>query len=488
MSEPLYLGIDLGTQSVRVLAVERNGAVTASAAEPFRSRREGVRHEQEPESWWLGAAACLRQAMNTVGPGRRIGGIAVDATSGTILLGDVQGRALSPALMYDDGRAAAEAIRVEEAGRDLWAEMGYRIQPSWALPKLLWLAQTFSALRTARLLHQNDFVNARLAGRVLASDWSHALKTGYDLVRTEWPWKVMDALNIPSTMLPEIVAPGTKIGEIGVDAAQETGVPEGTPIFAGMTDGCAAQIAAGAMQAGSWNTVIGTTLVVKGATRERVHDPLGVLYSHRSADGLWLPGGASSTGAAAIAAGFAKDDLSALNTEAERSGPTSLVVYPLVSKGERFPFVAPEAEGFTLGNAKNDAERYRGVLQGIAMIERLAFDRLRQLGVATDGRFSISGGAVKSEPLNQMRADMLERELSVPAITEGAFGMAMLAASAESSMEECVQRMVKVEKTYRPKRPFAEYAAQYEVLVNELYGRGWLPEELRAAATTGRCA
>ena len=72
-------------------------------------------------------------------------------------------------------------------------------------------------------------------------------------------------------------------------------------------------------EAGSWNTVIGTTLVVKGATHELLHDPQGVVYSHRSADGLWLPGGASSTGAAAIATEFAADDLDRLNHAAERA-------------------------------------------------------------------------------------------------------------------------------------------------------------------------
>ncbi len=474
MSGQAYLGIDLGTQSVRVLAVGPEGAVLASSSQKLTSRRDGVRHEQAPEAWWIATVACLREVMAALGGAVEVKGIAVDATSGTILLMDAHCRPLTAGLMYDDGRAKDEAEEANERGGDLWRQMSYRMQPSWALPKLMWLLRHGNVPAGARLAHQNDFVNAKLVGCATATDSSHALKTGYDLIRGEWPAAVMESLRVSTELLPEVVAPGTRIGEVGSEAEEQTGVPAGVPIYAGMTDGCAAQIASGATEAGSWNTVIGTTLVVKGATRELLHDPRGVVYSHRSPDGLWLPGGASSTGAAAIAAEFATSDLERLNHVAERAGPTDFVVYPLVSKGERFPFAAPDAAGFTLGEAASVEERYVGVLQGISMLERLSFDVLRGLGASTDGRFTISGGAVKSDALNQMRADILERDLLVPEVTEGAFGMAMLAAAAESSMSEVTARMVRIARTIRPKRDFSEYAEQYAVLCAELENRGWL--------------
>lgn len=485
MSGAVYLGIDLGTQSVRVMAVRHDGSIAASASQRLESNRSGNRHEQSPEAWWAATVMGLREVITQLGSSPQIAGIAVDATSGTILLMDEHTRPLTAALMYDDGRADAEAAEVNEKGHALWRKMSYRMQPSWALPKLLWLLRNTDTPSAARLAHQNDFINARLAGRILAADSSHSLKTGYDLIRSEWPASVIDSLQIPLSLLPQVVSPGTKIGEVGAAAAKETGIPPGVPIFAGMTDGCAAQIASGATEIGSWNTVIGTTLVVKGVTGELLHDLLGVVYSHRSADGLWLPGGASSTGAAAIAKEFAASDLDALNHAAEISGPTPLVIYPLASKGERFPFAAPEATGFTLGTSASVEERYRGVLQGIAMLERLSFDLLRRMGAPTHGRFTISGGAVKSDALNQMRADVLERELAVPAVTESAFGMAVLAASTYSSMKDATRRMVRIDRTISPRRGFSEYAHQYNTLVQELDRRGWLPAELRTAAEAG---
>jgi len=482
MNEPVYVGIDLGTQSVRVLAVTADGEVVASAAEKLPpGKRNGVHHEQDPEAWWRAACTCLRVVTAHLGRGRQIEGLAVDSTSGTILLTDEQIRPLTPGLMYDDGRADSEANEVNAAGAELWRSMSYRMQPSWALPKLLWLLRHAGVSHRARLTHQNDFVNARLAGRWLPTDSSHALKTGYDLIRGEWPADILDQLQIPIAMLPLVVPPGGRIGEVGREAAAATGLPAGVPIFAGMTDGCAAQIASGATAIGSWNTVIGTTLVVKGVTRELLKDPHGVVYSHRSMDGFWLPGGASSTGAAAIAKEFSRTDLEALNAVAAKAGPTPLVVYPLVTKGERFPFAAAEAEGFTLGEANSAEDRFRGVLQGIAMLERLAFETLDALGAETGGRFTISGGAVNSEALNQTRADVLERDLQVPAITESAFGMAVLVAAAQTSMPAATARMVRLARTIYPRRPFAEYAAQYERFLRELERRGWLAETPRPA-------
>jgi D-ribulokinase len=483
MNQSLYIGVDIGTQSAKVLAASDTGEIVASASRPLTSTRSGDHHQQDPKQWWDAVCQASREVSSCFHPGYQVRGIAVDATSGTILLADKDGNALTPGLMYDDGRARAEAAEVNDKGAGLWSHLSYHIQPSWALPKLLWLLRHTSVPAGARLLHQNDWINLRLSSRFLPSDSSHALKTGYDLIGSRWPSELMQVLGVPQSILPEVVRPATRIGEVSFDASRETGLPAGTPILAGMTDGCAAQIASGSMEMGSWSSVIGTTLVVKGVTRSLLHDPSGVIYSHRSPDGLWLPGGASNTGAGAIAAAFAHAQLDHMNCDAELHGPTPLVVYPLLARGERFPFAAPDATGFTLGRAATPEERYRGILQGIALWERLCFDALRSLGSSTCGTFSILGGATQSHALNWMRADVLERELIIPAVTESAFGMAVLVAASESSLSLATRRMVRPGTSILPRRPFAHYAKQYAQLVVELNRRGWLPERLFQAAS-----
>lgn len=467
----VWIGIDLGTQSVRALAVAGDGRVLGTGSRPLTSHRDGPRHEQDPEQWWRELAAATREALRGVPAGERVEGVAVDATSGTILLTDAEGRAVTPALMYDDRRA--DATRANEAGAAVWERLGYRrMQPNWALPKLLWLLR--DAPPGARAAHQSDFVNRRLVGHEVATDLSNALKTGVDLIDERWPSGVFDALGVPEGMLPAVVRPGARLGTVCAAAAEETGLPEGTPVIAGTTDGCAAQLGAGARRPGSWNSVIGTTLVLKGVTKELIHDPLGVVYSHRAPDGSWLPGGASSTGAGVLSRDLPGADLDALSRRAaERYGRRlpPVVTYPLVSRGERFPFAAPAAEGFTLGEPADDVERYAAILLGAAFVERLCFDYLDLLGAPVDGEIILTGGATRSAYWTRLRADVLERPVTLRENAEPALGMAVLAGGDPAAM---IRTSAVVEPSDAGVRePYLRFVA-------ELEQRGWL--DGRAAA------
>jgi len=483
VGDSIWLGIDLGTQSVRAVAVSETGGVRGQGSYPLTGWRDGARHEQDPEDWWQATAAACRAAL-AGWPASSIRGLAVDATSGTILLVERSGKPLTPGLMYDDTRAADEARRADEAGADIWASLGYHMHPSWALPKLLWLLREHGgASSDTRLNHQADFINRRLAGHEVPSDSSNALKTGYDLVRETWRYEVLDALCVPDQIMPAVVRSGTIIGSVCREAASMTGIPAGTPIIAGVTDGCAAQIASGAVNVGSWNSVLGSTLVLKGVTPELIRDSAGVMYSHRSPDGHWLPGGASNAGAAILSKRFAERDLEALDAQAAKREPASVVTYPLVSRGERFPFAAPAAEGFMLGSPADEVDFYASLLQGVGFIERLAFDYLDLLGVPTDGELRFTGGAVRSRYWCQLRADILGRSVALPGNAEPAVGMAVLAASAGRRLVEVTRQMVRIREAIDP-RPdrTARFHEPYLKLVEELARRGWVqPALLRHA-------
>ncbi|MFJ9814676.1 FGGY-family carbohydrate kinase [Streptomyces sp. NPDC101151] len=458
-----WLGIDLGTQGARALLVTADGSVLGSGAAPLRrGRRDGVRHEQDPGEWWEAVCAACRAALEGTGTG--LGGVAVCGTSGTVLLTDGAGRPVSPALMYDDGRAAAEAGRLRSAG--------LAVQDTWALPKVRWLVDRYGPGRVA---HQPDLINARLVGGPVPADSSHALKTAYDVERDRWP----DITGLPAGTLPDVVRPGTRLGEIGAAAAEATGIPAGTPVVAGMTDGCAAQIASGALRAGAWNSVLGTTLVLKGAAVEPVRDPTGVVYNHLAPDGTWLPGGASSVGAGVLAARFPGTDPAALDARAAAFEPSGAIAYPLVSPGERFPFHAPRATALLLGDPVSDADLWAALLQGVAFAERLCLDYLHHLGAPLDGPLTFTGGAARSTYWTQLRADVLGRPARVPRRTEPALGMAALAAygtGAAATLADAAEGMVRTGTTTDP-RPdrTARYAEPYARLVGELESRGWLP-------------
>ena len=465
--EAVFVGLDLGTGSARALAVAGDGSLAGRGSRPLRGRRDGNRHEQDPADWWEAVAAACREALRDIAP-ERVRGVATCATSGTILLVDGDGRPLTAALMYDDTRAGEQARRLG-------------LPPSWALPKLLWLLEDArergADATAARLAHQPDVVTRRLAGHAVPADASHALKTGYDPARGCWPEALALALGAGDDLLPDVVAPGSQLGAVCADAAARTGLPAGTPVVAGMTDGCAAQIAAGALGVGDWNSVLGTTLVLKGCSRERIDDPAQGIYSHRSPDGGWLPGGASSSGAGVLSAAFAGRDLDALGRRAAAHERTRVLAYPLVSRGERFPFVAPDAEAFMLGTPAGDGEHAAALLQGLALVERLCFERLGRLGAQAGGTLSLTGGATRNLRWCQLRADALGRPVRLPEQAESAFGMAILAAAsiAGEPVADAARRMSRTRAMIEPREAMrAHLDEQHARLVAELQRRGWL--------------
>ncbi|GAA1549649.1 FGGY-family carbohydrate kinase [Kribbella hippodromi] len=428
-----WIGLDLGTQSVRAVLADAKGTVLSRATRPLTGQRAGVRHEQDPQDWLDAVDAVLAEVTEAPPDG-----IAICSTSGTFLLTDHAGRPVTPALMYDDARAAARRDQIVDADPERWSTS---MQPTWALPKILELVADGYDLADHRVVHSADFVAAHLVGHPVATDTSHALKTGYDLIADAWPAASFDKLGLPMTAFPEVVRPGTELGR----------TPEGVPVHAGMTDGCAAQIAAGALAPGAWNSVLGTTLVLKGVSNELLTDPTGAVYSHRHPDGGWLPGGASSTGAGVLTELLPGADLNALDHAARAHGPVDAVSYPLTKTGERFPFVAPQAERFTLGSTPDDLHVYAAVLQGVAFIERLAFEHLETLGADPVRSVSLTGGATRGAYWNQLRADVLGVPVELPAVPDPAYGMAVLAASGGHDLTGTARRMVRIDRVLEPR-------------------------------------
>lgn len=498
-------GIDVGTQGVRAVVVSGAGDLLGSGAAAIAGdQRSGTEHTQPADAWWNALVDAVRAAVGAAGSNVEITALALDATSGTVVVESRDGSPRGAGLMYDDSRAAEQAGRAQAAGAELWAALGYRIQPSWALPKVLWLTDNDLLGEGDRIVHQADHLLRRLTGHVVATDTSHALKTGVDLRSAAWPAGVFADLGIPVSLLPEVVLPGTSLGAVSADAARVTGLAAGTVVRAGMTDGCAAQIAARALRPGSWSSALGTTLVIKGSTGDLVHDSSGAVYCHRNPDGGWLPGGASSVGAGAVREAFPGLDaggLDRLTVQAADLVPVEGVVYPLTGTGERFPFVAPSAHGFGLDPigaaagggaagggadggrvAVGDADRFGAICQGIAYVERLAYDVLGVLGADVSGPVSLTGGAARNAWWNRLRADVLGRTTLLPSSGQAAVGMAVLAAAPAGHLADTAEAMITATSTFVPDRSRSEALLPgYRHLVGALVDRDWLDPDLATA-------
>ncbi len=443
--EALVVGIDIGTGGVRVTAYDAAGRLHAEASEPLTSVRDGVRFEQDPAAWWQGAAAGLRAVVAATTEHARIIALSVAATSGTICLLDAAGNPIRPALMYADRRSEPQAQQINDATTSLRARFGYNFNSSWGLPKIAWLAQhePGALARAAHVAHAGDVVTGHLTGRYDLTDITQALKTGYDLLDERWP-SVIEELGLPLAKFPRVVRSGEPLGTVTPAAAAETGLDAGIIVVAGMTDGCASQIASGAVEPGQWFSVLGTTLVVKGVSTDLLHDPAGRIYNHRHPAGYWLPGAASNVGGGVLST-WSRAALPELDRAAATLTPTGLACYPLAGEGERFPFVHATARTFTAGTPRSDRERYAATLEGVAYVERLGYDVLRQLGATVGPRILTTGGGTTSAVWNQIRADVLGYTLEVVAEPGAAFGAALLAASASlhPDLATATRQMVK---------------------------------------------
>lgn len=428
----LSIGLDVGTSGAKALAVGPDGAVLARAACAFDhppTQPAPGRAEQDATAWWRAGVACLRELMAQL-PGSTVAALSVDSTSGTIVAVDRHGAPLLPGLMYNDGRAKGLEAQVNAAAASHIEQHGYSFSSTFALVKLLWLRQQRPEIvdATYRFLHAADFVTSRLTGSLdVATDTSNALKTGVDLLTGTWPRFIEDALDLPLAAFPAVVRPGERVGHVCESAAAATDLPVGTPVVAGASDGTASFFASGAKQPGDWNLNIGTTIAIRGISEALIRDPQGRLYCHRHPEGGWLPGGASNVGGEALRQVFG----SAIDTldqalPLDSVGPP--LVYPLRRRGERMPFACSDAQGFVEGPVADERARFRGYLDGIALVTAWSLDEAGALGAALDGDYFLSGGAAQGRALKRLLASVLDRRITSTREPEAAYGSALLAA------------------------------------------------------------
>ncbi|MBR0796398.1 FGGY-family carbohydrate kinase [Bradyrhizobium jicamae] len=417
----LFLGIDVGTGGVRACAIDAEAGIRgfASAALPA-PRVDGDAVDQTPELWWTATVAAVRKLGETVDL-REIARVAVDGTSGTLLLIDASGRPCSPGLMYNDARARHEAARVAAIAP---AESGAHGASS-ALAKLLFLLDHGYVGDARHAVHQADWIAGRLTGCHGFSDENNALKLGYDPVARDWPsW--LEQLGVRYDLLPQVLVPGTPIADIDPGIARTLGLPPSAQVAAGTTDGVAAFVATRADQPGDAVTSLGTTLVVKQLATQPIFAASQGVYSHRLGE-RWLAGGASNSGGAALLMHFTADEMERLTPQVKPDEPTGLDYYPLPKPGERFPIADPALAARITPRPAEDCRFFQGLLEGIASVEALAYRQLARLGAPGLRRVIGIGGGARNDAWTKIRHRVLGVPVSIAEQTEASYGAALLA-------------------------------------------------------------
>lgn len=476
-----FIGVDIGTQGARTVLLGPEGDIISEREQRFLLSEQS-RQEQSPKMWW---ETCLEILKTLIEDARHqinvnnIKAIAVTSTSGTVIPLDQNNAPLHNALMYSDKRAAEVASECKEA-----AEKYYGGRPAYTgfnassgLCKMVWYVKHFpeKVVQIDKWMHAADFITGKLCGQFDTSDETNALKSGYDIFTGTWPDYLYKKLPLKKEWLPKVVPSGTPIGRLSKHITKELGIGNESLVVAGMTDGCASQIASGAVKVGDWNTTIGTTMVIKGVTQKPVFDPKGRLYNHHHPEGYFMPGGAGNTGADWVSLEF-RNDLSELTAGAEGHIPSGYMAWPLRTEGERFPFIAPEARGF-IPDGLSRQEQFIANMEGVAYLEKYAYEMIENLSGEKVKAVYTAGGGSKSDIWLKIRSSILNLPVYKMKHISGAAGAAILAASKTSfhSLQEAAEALTQIEKTIKPEQELVvPYQELYKKFVQTLSEKGYI--------------
>ena len=396
----MFLGIDIGTSGVKAAAIAEDGTLLAQATAPLAvSRPQPTWSEQDPDAWW----AATEAAVLAIDPAirRRVRGIGIAGQMhGATLLG-ADDRPLRPAVLWNDGRSAAECATLTREVPELHAIAGNLAMPGFTAPKLLWVRDhepdVFAATRTVLL--PKDFVRLQMIGEKV-SDISDAAGTLWlDVARRTWSETLLAATGLDLSNMPRLVEGSEVSGKLRVEVAERWGMAA-VPVAGGGGDNAAGAVGVGVVGEGDALLSLGTSGVIFVATDNFRPNPVSAVHAfchclpetwhqmtvHLSAAACidWV---ARITGANGPADVFER---------AEAAGPASgrELFLPYLS-GERTPHNDPLVRaGFLQLDNDSDAGRLsQAVLEGVAFALADGLAALKVAGTQISQLAVIGGGS-----------------------------------------------------------------------------------------------
>jgi xylulokinase len=462
------LGIDVGTTGTRAIVVDASdGRVVAGATSeyPLYTPRP-LWAEQDPDDWWRGTVAAVRDALAAARGTApiEIAGIGLSGQMHGVVMVDGAGRALGRSLIWCDGRTQEECDEItSRVGAERLIELTSNpALTGFSAPKLLWLRRhrprEYDQART--FLLPKDYVRLRLTGEA-ASEVSDASGTLlFDVTSRQWSREVLERLGIDAALLPPVFESPVPSAAVSASVASELGLRPGTPVVGGGGDQAAGAVGNGIVREGSVSSTIGSSGVVFAYAAEPVRDPRGRVHTFcHAVPGAWHVMGV--TQAAGLSLRWLRDqlgggDYDALTAQAAQApaGSDGLWFLPYLM-GERTPHLDPQARGvwFGLTAAHTRAHLTRSVMEGVAYSLKDCLDVLLGMGLPV-GEVRASGGGARSGLWRQIQADVFGREVVGVQAAEGpAYGAALLAGvgtGAWRSVPEACEACVRIASRTEP--------------------------------------
>jgi xylulokinase len=445
--DPLFLGIDVGTSAVKVLAITSRGDVAHQASAPLtmQTPRPGWA-EQSPDAWWEAVVSALTQiARGAPDVSARVVAIGLSGQMHSSVFLDRDGKVVRPALLWCDARTADECREItERAGGEQSLREWVRNAAfeGFTLPKILWLRkhEPESFRRVTKVMLAKDYVRFRLTG-AMATEPSDASGTlMFDPARGAWSEPMLRAVDLPRTLLPDVGASSGVLGHVTKEIAELTGLREGTPVVGGGADNACGAAGVGVVTPGQAVASWGTSGTVLAPTSEPLVDPglRAHTFCHVQPN-LWYVMGVVLTAGGAF--GWYMDQAARELPENERAkqlddeaksvapGADGVLFLPYL-QGDRTPHRDAAARGAFVGLslAHTRAHMTRAVLEGVCFAMRDSLTILQELGVRPESLL-LTGGGAKSPFVRRLQADIYGMPVCTVNREEGpAYGAALLGA------------------------------------------------------------
>jgi xylulokinase len=463
----MLMGIDVGTQSTRVALLDLEGRVVASTSTPQEMMTPRPSWaEQDPDVWWRNTLDNIHKTMEQA-----------ETTPDEVLAVGVCGQMHATVPLSKDGellshgvqlwcdKRSADLVDEFKAGPHVEAAMrlaGTTPVPNWLGFNIKWLKVHEPDLyqKTWKFVLSKDYINFRLTGEI-ATDWSEASGSFLMDAKTKtWSPELAAYLELDMDKLPEVRASSDVVGKITAEAADLTGLAEGTPVVVGAGDMLCMLVSSGLIEPGRASDITGTASIMSIYVEEPVLDPR-LMNLHHALPG-WIPFGISDSGGGALK--WFKDKLcQAEGAEAERSGKD---VYDILNP--KAAAVEPGSEGllffpYLMGERSLGTPFARGVFFGLtprtgtgamvrAIMEGVTFELRRTLEIVEDAGNTVRevytiGGGARSDLWSQIKADIYKKPVYTFEASEGGIlGSAILAGAgvgvytdARAGAEQCLR-------------------------------------------------
>lgn len=466
-----YIGVDLGTSSVKLLLMAADGTIekTVSREYPLYFPHNGW-SEQKPEDWYENTIEGLKELTEGINKAE-VGGISFGGQMHGLVILDDEDQVIRPAILWNDGRTQEETDYLNQViGTDKLAEYTANIAfAGFTAPKILWVYKNEpdNFKKIAKIMLPKDYLAYKLSG-VFSSDYSDA--AGMLLMDVEhkcWSDEMMEICHIKKEQLPKLFESYEVTGNLKKEVADATGLPESVKIIAGAGDNAAAAVGTGTVGDAQCNISLGTSGTMFISSREFKLPDNHALHSFCHADGNYHLM-ACTLSAASSNKWWNEDILHTEDYNKEQEGITKLgenqVFYLPHLMGERFPHndtkIRAMFYGMSMETTRSDMTQ--SVLEGVAFSMRDALEVAKSLGIEIK-RSKVCGGGARSDLWKEILADVLNIEIDVLETEQGpGLGGAILAAvgcNEFASVEEACKKLVRVQSTVRPD---PEIAAKYD--------------------------